>query len=595
MNSKILIFSLLISLISTLDNGLGLTPQMGWNTWNKFACKINETLIYQSIDALISSGLKDLGYEYMNLDDCWQISRDENKTIVPDPKTFPNGIKPLADYAHSKGLKLGVYSDGGNYTCQLRPGGYGYEEIDAKTYAEWGVDYLKYDNCFNGDISSKIRYPRMTDALMKQDRPIFYSICQWGQEDIPTWGKEFGNSWRTTLDISDSWISMINIIDKNNQWYQYAGPGGWNDPDMLEVGNGGMTNIEYRTHYSLWAISKAPLIIGCDLVNMDNETFKILSNKEVIEINQDKLGEQGHKIKITNITTNSNEESPLTESFLQLVECNGKKEQKWYLKEDGSISNNNEDFCIEVKTGLKKGDQIFSLKCRNKEEQKWVYSKEEKTIRTKRYNKCLDLYDKYDIYDPLIGTNNCEEEEILKWEYNEKEKTFTSEGKCLSSLKELQQTEVWAGNLSDGNKVVLLLNRATFETVVEIKWSELGLNVTKAYLRDLWEQKYLGGFNNSYKGILASHESQLLKVYENDPEKKTDENNNDNSDENNDENNDLILGLTIGVLILLLAFIFFIIIFMKYKQQKEENKAPDIDTEYLNSNLVRETKNLVNA
>ena len=219
----------------------------------------------------------------------------------------------------------------------------------------------------------------------------------------------------------------------------------------------------------------------------------------------------------------------------------------------------------------------------------------EKTIRTKGYNKCLDLYDKYDIYDPLIGTNNCEEEEILKWEYNEKEKTFTSEGKCLSSLKELQQTEVWAGNLSDGNKVVLLLNRATFETVVEIKWSELGLNVTKAYLRDLWEQKYLGGFNNSYKGILASHESQLLKVYENDPEKKTDENNNDNSDENNDDNNDLILGLTIGVLILLLAFIFFIIIFMKYKQQKEENKAPDIDTEYLNSNLVRETKNLVNA
>ena len=316
MNSKIFIFSLLISLISTLDNGLGLTPQMGWNTWNKFACKINETLIYQSIDALISSGLKDLGYEYMNLDDCWQISRDENKTIVPDPKTFPNGIKPLADYAHSKGLKLGVYSDGGNYTCQLRPGGYGYEEIDAKTYAEWGVDYLKYDNCFNGGISSKIRYPRMTDALMKQDRPIFYSICQWGEEDIPTWGKEFGNSWRTTLDISDNWISMINIIDKNNQWYQYAGPGGWNDPDMLEVGNGGMTNIEYRTHYSLWAISKAPLIIGCDLVNMDNETFKILSNKEVIEINQDKLGEQGHKIKITNITTNSNEESPLTESFL---------------------------------------------------------------------------------------------------------------------------------------------------------------------------------------------------------------------------------------------------------------------------------------
>ena len=259
---KFLFFSLLITLISSLDNGLGLTPQMGWNTWNKFACKIEEKLIRDSIDALVNTGLKDLGYNYMNLDDCWQIKRDENKTIVPDADKFPNGIKPLADYAHSKGLKFGLYSDGGNLTCQMRPGGYGYEEIDAKTYAEWGVDYLKYDNCWNMGISSKIRYPRMTEALRKQNRSIFYSICQWGEEEIPTWGKEFGNSWRTTLDISDSWISMINIIDQNDKWFQYAGPGGWNDPDMLEVGNGGMSDVEYRTHFSLWAISKAPLIIG---------------------------------------------------------------------------------------------------------------------------------------------------------------------------------------------------------------------------------------------------------------------------------------------------------------------------------------------
>jgi alpha-galactosidase len=176
-------------------------------------------------------------------------------------------------------------------------------------------------------ISSKIRYPRMTEALRKQNRTIFYSICQWGEEEIPTWGKEFGNSWRTTLDISDSWISMINIIDQNDKWFQYAGPGGWNDPDMLEVGNGGMSDVEYRTHFSLWAISKAPLIIGCDLTKMSNETFNILSNKEVIAINQDKLGEQGHKIKITNLTKNNSDEK-IMESFLSLTECNDKIQQK---------------------------------------------------------------------------------------------------------------------------------------------------------------------------------------------------------------------------------------------------------------------------
>ena len=572
---KFLFFSLLITLISSLDNGLGLTPQMGWNTWNKFACKIEEKLIRDSIDALVNTGLKDLGYNYMNLDDCWQIKRDENKTIVPDADKFPNGIKPLADYAHSKGLKFGLYSDGGNLTCQMRPGGYGYEEIDAKTYAEWGVDYLKYDNCWNMGISSKIRYPRMTEALRKQNRSIFYSICQWGEEEIPTWGKEFGNSWRTTLDISDSWISMINIIDQNDKWFQYAGPGGWNDPDMLEVGNGGMSDVEYRTHFSLWAISKAPLIIGCDLTKMSNETFNILSNKEVIAINQDKLGEQGHKIKITNLTKNNSDEK-IMESFLSLTECNDKIQQKWYINDDGSISNNNEDFCIEVKTGLKQGDQIFSLKCKNKDEQKWSYSKEDKTIKSKIGNKCLNLYEKYNIYNPILGTRGCDENDVLKFEYDENKKTFESNGKCLSSNALPEQTEVWAGRLSDGNWAVLLLNRASFEAEVEIKWNELFLSVNRAYVRDLWEHKDLGGFNNSYKVNLSSHESQFLKVFEQDPL--------------NDGTDGLTLWILIGVLALLLGFLGFIVLYLNYKRKKEEMKKIDINEENIDQNLVRETK-----
>ena len=572
---KFLFFSLLITLISSLDNGLGLTPQMGWNTWNKFKCKIEEKLIRDSIDALVNTGLKDLGYNYMNLDDCWQIKRDENKTIVPDADKFPNGIKPLADYAHSKGLKFGLYSDGGNLTCQMRPGGYGYEEIDAKTYAEWGVDYLKYDNCWNMGISSKIRYPRMTEALRKQNRSIFYSICQWGEEEIPTWGKEFGNSWRTTLDISDSWISMINIIDQNDKWFQYAGPGGWNDPDMLEVGNDGMSDVEYRTHFSLWAISKAPLIIGCDLTKMSNETFNILSNKEVIAINQDKLGEQGHKIKITNLTKNNSDEK-IMESFLSLTECNDKIQQKWYINDDGSISNNNEDFCIEVKTGLKQGDQIFSLKCKNKDEQKWSYSKEDKTIKSKIGNKCLNLYEKYNIYNPILGTSRCDENDVLKFEYDENKKTFESNGKCLSSNALPEQTEVWAGRLSDGNWAVLLLNRASFEAEVEIKWNELFLSVNRAYVRDLWEHKDLGGFNNSYKVNLSSHESQFLKVFEQDPL--------------NDGTDALILWILIGVLALLLGFLGFIVLYINYKRKKEEMKKIDINEENIDQNLVRETK-----
>ena len=579
MYQTILIVSLLINSALSLDNGLGKTPQMGWNTWNKFHCSINETLIKNSIDALVSSGLKDLGYNYLNLDDCWQISRDANHTIVVDSH-FPNGIKPLADYAHSKGLKFGLYSDAGNLTCQMRPGGYGYEEIDAKTYAEWGVDYLKYDNCFNTGISAKVRYPRMTIALMQQNRPIFFSICQWGEEKIATWGRAMGNSWRTTLDISDTWNSMIKIIDQNDQWYKYAGPGGWNDPDMLEVGNGGMTNIEYRTHFSLWAISKAPLLIGCDLTNMTDETFEILSNKEVIDINQDKLGEQGHKIKITNLTVN--EETKLTENFLELAECNGNIEQKWYIKEDGSISNNNEDLCIERITGLKRGDQIFTLKCKDKKEQKWIYSKEKKTIISQYDNKCLDLYNKHDIYNTLLGTKDCGAEDVIKWVYDEKEKTFISNGKCLSSIKEPEQTEVWAGGLSDGNKVVLLLNRASFSAEVEVKWTELGLNVTKAYLRDLWKKENLGGFDTGYKANLSSHESQLLKVYEKDPDRV--------DDESDETNNTLTLALLVSILAILICFIGFVVFYLLYKKKKEEVKPPEVDTDDLGGNLIRESK-----
>ena len=515
----LLTFICLFNFLYCLDNGLGRTPQMGWSSWNKFGCKINETLIRHTIDALNSSGLIELGYNYINLDDCWQKSRDSKGRILPDPKAFPNGIKPLVDYAHSKGLKFGLYSDAGLYTCERRRGSLNYEEIDAKTYAQWGVDYLKYDNCFNKGLPSLNRYKIMGDALAKSGRNIFYSICNWGLDNVTSWGKKIGNSWRTTEDIKDNWKSMIRIIDINNKYYEYASPGGWNDPDMLEVGNGGMSLDEYRVHFGLWAISKAPLIIGCNIINMTKEIKDILTNPEVIAINQDSLGQQGRKIKYTKINLPDNYESPFKSNDLEVAECNGRKEQKWYINKDSSIRNNNEDLCIEIPSCLKGGVQLKvnkchignKSKCGKSKNQEWIYNKKDKSISSKLYrNKCMMVYrDEY----PYVKTSHCSGKDRQKWEYDENDHTFKSKGKCLTIYTNEEAKEVWAGNLSDGSYAVLLLNKGSLENEVEITWEEIGFNNSiECKIRDLWERKDLGNFTKGYKTILKTHASQLIKI-----------------------------------------------------------------------------------
>jgi len=270
---------------------------MGWNSWNHYHCGINETLIRATALAMVKTGLKAAGYNYVNMDDCWAYSRTSQGIIQPDPTAFPSGIKALASYVHSLGLKFGLYSDAGTKTCAGRPGSLGYETNDANTYASWGVDYLKYDNCNNNNIPPETRYPVMRDALNKTGSPIFYSLCEWGQDDPATWAAEVGNSWRTTGDIGDDWTSMLSNLDANNKVSAFAAPGGWNDPDMLEVGNGGMTNTEYISHFSLWALVKAPLIIGCDVTSISAQTLSILTNPEVIAVNQDPLGIQGRRVQ----------------------------------------------------------------------------------------------------------------------------------------------------------------------------------------------------------------------------------------------------------------------------------------------------------
>ena len=272
------------------------TPPMGWNSWNKFACDVSEQLTREIADAMVSSGLKAAGYQYVNIDDCWQVSRDAQGNIVADPTRFPSGIKALADYVHGKGLKLGVYTDAGRLTCQKRPGSFDHELQDAKTYASWGVDYVKVDWCYSEGLDPEVQYAKVRDALAQAGRPIVFSICNWGVKAPWRWGPKTGNLWRTTGDISDKYDSMSLIGFSQNGLEKFAGPGHWNDPDMLQVGNGGMDRDEYRTHMALWALLAAPLLAGNDLRSMTAETREMLTNREVLAVDQDSKGVQGHRI-----------------------------------------------------------------------------------------------------------------------------------------------------------------------------------------------------------------------------------------------------------------------------------------------------------
>ena len=288
-----------------LDNGLALTPQMGFNNWNLTQCgsQFNEAFVKGIADTLVSTGLKDAGYQYVNLDDCWaQSSRDSKGNLVPDKTRFPNGIKAVADYVHSKGLKFGLYTSAGTKTCNKAgfPGALGHEKQDAALWASWGVDYLKYDNCNNQGQDAKKRYTAMRDALAATGRPILYSICEWGQNQPWTWAGPVGNSWRTTGDINDSYSKMLSIYKANIKLGKYAGPGHWNDPDMLEVGNGGMSDTEYRTHFTLWAMMSAPLLIGSDIRKASSATLTILRNSDVVALDQDVKGVQGNEISSAN-------------------------------------------------------------------------------------------------------------------------------------------------------------------------------------------------------------------------------------------------------------------------------------------------------
>lgn len=306
--------------MTSQNKPLAATPPMGWNSWNMFGPKVTDHDVCEIADEVVNTGLKDCGYEYVVIDDCWSVKdhRDSNGDLIPDPERFPQGIKPVADYVHSKGLKFGIYSDAAEKTCAGFPGSFGFEQQDAHLWASWGVDFLKYDYCYAPpDQATAIeRYTRMGTALRGCGREILFSICEWGGRSPHLWARQAGGQmWRSTGDVIDSWVSILHgtwwglgidvAIDLAVNLHPYAGPGGWNDLDMLVVGLNGKGQVpgngasfyEYRTQVSMWSILCSPLMIGCDIRTMSSETASLLMNREVLAVSQDTLGKQAIRIK----------------------------------------------------------------------------------------------------------------------------------------------------------------------------------------------------------------------------------------------------------------------------------------------------------
>ncbi|CDW88128.1 melibiase family protein [Stylonychia lemnae] len=281
-------------IVNALDNGLGLTPPMGWNSWNAYGCKINADAVKDNANKLISLGLDKIGYTYVIIDDCWMMKdRDANGHLLHDNSKFPGGMRPMSSFLHDNNLKLGLYESAGAQTCQGGAGSLGFETADAGDFAMVKIDYLKYDNCHNENIPALKRFTDMQLALNASGRQIYYSISNSGNEDVWTWAKKIANSWRTTTSIDNSFTSVKYNFITNNKYADFAGVGGWNDPDVLVIGNGQLTISESRTQFALWCFVKAPLILGNDLINMSPEVLAIISNKNLIAINQDSSGNIG--------------------------------------------------------------------------------------------------------------------------------------------------------------------------------------------------------------------------------------------------------------------------------------------------------------
>jgi alpha-galactosidase len=283
--------------LGRLSDGLAPTPPMGWNSWNYFQGNIDEALIIETAEAMVRSGMRDAGYRYVVVDDGWMSpERSRDGDLVPDPRRFPRGIAYVAERVHALGLRFGIYTDAGTKTCMGLPASLGYEFRDARRFAEWGADYVKVDWCHTEGLGPRAIYAKWALALAAAARPMLLSICEWGRAHPWEWAGTLGHLWRTSWDIQAEWPSITTVIDRQAPLYPYAGPDHWNDPDMLEVGNGGLTVDENHAHFALWAMLAAPLMAGNDLRTMADEVRAILTSRELIAIDQDALGRQARRI-----------------------------------------------------------------------------------------------------------------------------------------------------------------------------------------------------------------------------------------------------------------------------------------------------------
>ena len=494
----------------------------------------------------------------MNIDDCWQAStRDSQGRVQADPVRFPSGMKAIGDYIHSKGLKFGIYSSAGFKTCQGFPASLGLEEVDAKSYANWGVDYLKYDNCYQDHGIPTKRYGDMAKALDNSGREIFYSLCEWGRENPAVWGAEIGaNSWRTSGDITDGWRSIISRAEYAASLWRYAGPQkGWNDPDMLEVGNGKCSIDEYKTHFSLWAMLKSPLIIGNDIRTLSgsDEITQILSNKEVIAINQDELGAQGRIV--WSDLSNTILPSKGYGARLIATKCSSGvrgtyedniHDQEWEYTADGTIKSTNTGECLHELPGLL-GNAVgssehfdFNLGLRGVTTKdcatatKWDIEQHiGGSIISRDSGLCLEVA-KFE-YLPIIQGKRIQTapcQPLPKDKYYLDVREHQSWVRPSHFLKNLYQDqcltidrdaypglmeEVWLSPLADGSYTVLIVNKGPVEKRFELTTDMLGLTDKRARysLRDLWQHKDLIeklSSSNSVSFMIKSHASVMLKL-----------------------------------------------------------------------------------
>ncbi|MFD0716666.1 NPCBM/NEW2 domain-containing protein [Paenibacillus sp. GCM10027626] len=445
-----------------LDNGLAETPPMGWNGWNAFSCNVDADLVKETAKKIVESGMKEAGYQYVNIDDCWMLDhRDENGNLIPNPEKFPNGMKEVADYVHSLGLKIGIYASAGTTTCANYPGSLNHEKQDAQSFAEWGIDYLKYDNCGDPlDQALQERYSKMRDALADTGRDIVFSMSVGGSEDPWEWGKQVGNLWRTTGDISDSYVRMLVHFLKNVELYPYAGPGYWNDPDMLEIGNGGKNLEEYRTEFSLWSVMAAPLLSGTDLLNAPQEILDIYANREVTAVNQDPIGIQGHPIKQLN-----------DGNFVLLKPmANGDKAVLFFNSTDNAST-------IEIslsQLGIPASADNKTYTVRDL----WAH---ETATATEKISASVPSHGIM-MYRISPGRGNEVSSDGFK-------RIINHDGK-----------EIWVKSLSDGSKMITLVNRTTAAATISAEPEKLGFKHASVYLaEDYWTGQIM-----SYAGKIVS-------------------------------------------------------------------------------------------